>query len=105
MKGPDTGFQSKVEELAVSLNGGKEENIGKDNVMPGDLTVAGNSVFVISKVHFLRAVKFLRIIKDFESGGKCLITKKGGEHIFNGILSSYLGSVESRFEVSELEFI
>lgn len=43
--------------------------------MPGDLTVAGNTVFVISKVHFLRAVKFLRIIKDIESGGKCLISK------------------------------
>lgn len=76
MKGPVTGFRSNVE-LAVSLSGGKEENTGKDDVMPGDLTVAGNSVFVISKVHFLRAVKFLRIIKDFESGGKCLITKKG----------------------------
>lgn len=77
VKGPDTGFGSKVEELAVSLNGGKEENIGKDHVMPRDLTVAGNTVFVISKLHFLRAVKFLRIIKDIESGRKCLITKNG----------------------------
>lgn len=46
--------------------------MGEGNVMPGDLVVAGNSVFVSSGDHFLRAVEFLRIIKDVEMGRKCL---------------------------------
>lgn len=60
--------------MALTFNEGKEESMSKDNVMPGDLVVAGNTVssFVISRDNFLGAVELLRIIKDIETGRGCL---------------------------------